>query len=277
MIPKNCYKIIEDLLSKKRKNSIVGKSYKLTIVKRFDFSSKFQSNSVIVYNNLDESHRFFIKGAPEKIINICDPSSLPENFNEEFLNYTQNGYRVIACASKPINYDHQSNSNDREKFENNLLFLGFIIFKNKLKRDTKKIIGKLKDGNCKLFIATGDNPFTSISVARECKMIDDKQDIYFCNLENDNKKKTDILKWYNIKIFPNNKNNFNEKFILEKIKKENIINNINHETMNRKKIIGNDLILNKMKPIVIQTDIFWKMMKNQKLIYLKSKIIIKLI
>jgi len=77
---------------------------------------------------------------------------------------------------------------NRKKFENNLVFLGFIIFTNKLKKDTKNVIANLKNSNCKLVMATGDNPFTSISVARECELIENsKNSTYLIDLEKDEK------------------------------------------------------------------------------------------
>jgi magnesium-transporting ATPase (P-type) len=53
----------------------------------------------------------------------------------------------------------------------NLCFLGFIILKNKLKQDTAYFMTKILESKVDLIISTGDNVFTSISVARECFMI----------------------------------------------------------------------------------------------------------
>ena len=177
------------------------KRYKLTVIKRYNFSSKFQSNSVIVRNNLDSSYRFFIKGAPEKIIHICNQNTLPYKFFEKLLEHTQSGYRVLACATKSITeLTYLDNMNDRTFFENDLIFLGFIVFKNKLKKDSKQIIDKLKKTNLKLMIATGDNPFTSISVAQESGLVDPNKDIYFCNLEKKKDSNEEKLHWYNVNI-----------------------------------------------------------------------------
>ncbi len=71
----------------------------------------------------------------------------------------------------------------RSRFENNLIFLGFIIVSNKLKPDTSNVITILKKSNCKIFMATGDNPFTSISVARQCFLINNIE-TGFIELEN---------------------------------------------------------------------------------------------
>lgn len=173
----------------------------MTIIKRFDFSSKFQSNSVIVRNNLDGAYRYFIKGAPEKIIKICNSSTLPDMFYDELSQHTQNGFRVLACATKPIpDSPNYQSFEERTYFENDLIFLGFIVFKNKLKRDTKLIMSKLKNTDINIMMATGDNPFTSISVAQECGLVEGNKEIYFCNLEKDKETNDEKLKFYNTNI-----------------------------------------------------------------------------
>src|SRR6185312_15468769 len=102
--------------------------------------------------------------------------TLPIDFNQKLLEHTKNGFRVLACASKPLPYrDNYEYEEERSKYECDLQFLGFIIFKNKLKRDTKHVISNLKKSNCKLVMATGDNPFTSISVARESDLIENER------------------------------------------------------------------------------------------------------
>ena len=181
------YKITEEVIfrNKTSNDKLENKRFKLTVIRRFEFSSKYQSNSVIVKNNLDDSHRYFIKGAPEKIIQLCNSLTLPDQFYDELLNHTQNGYRVLACATKPIPQSDYDCFDDRIFFEKNLIFLGFVVFKNKLKRDTKQIISRLIDTNIKIIMATGDNPFTSISVAQECGLVECNKDIFFCNLEKD--------------------------------------------------------------------------------------------
>ena len=125
---------------------------------------------------------------------------MPDKFSEELLGHTKNGYRVLACATKSIpDLDNYESAENRIIFENDLIFLGFVVFKNKLKRDTKHVISKLMDSNINLIMATGDNPFTSISVAKECGLVESHKEIYFCNLEKDLEGE-EKLKWYNINI-----------------------------------------------------------------------------
>lgn len=60
----------------------------------------------------------------------------------------------------------------RNEAENDLDFIGFIIFENKLKPSTAGIITELQSSNIRTAMVTGDNILTAISVARECSLLD---------------------------------------------------------------------------------------------------------
>lgn len=62
--------------------------------------------SVIVKNFADNSFRSYVKGSPERIKDLCDPSSLPANFEEILEIYTQNGYRVIGLGTKKLKLNY---------------------------------------------------------------------------------------------------------------------------------------------------------------------------
>lgn len=55
----------------------------------------------------------------------------------------------------------------RENIECDLKFLGFVLLNNELKPETIPTIKSLHNARIKTVMATGDNPLTSISVARE--------------------------------------------------------------------------------------------------------------
>ena len=44
--------------------------------------------SVIVKNFLDNTFRSYVKGSPERILELCDPSTIPEDFDEVLELYT---------------------------------------------------------------------------------------------------------------------------------------------------------------------------------------------
>lgn len=129
--------------------------------------------SVIVKTNNDDVYWSFTKGAPEVISEICNKSTLPADFEEVLRCYTHNGYRVIACAGKtlPKRTWLYSQKVSREEVESNLEFLGFIIFQNKLKKETSETLKSLQDANIRTIMCTGDNILTAISVGREAGLI----------------------------------------------------------------------------------------------------------
>ena len=145
--------------------------------------------SVIVKNNFNKSLRLYIKGAPEKIIFQCSKESIPINYDAVHRKYTLQGFRVLACATKLIS-NNCKNEEDiiyDEEYQyykgNDLIFLGLILFQNKIKSNTKKVLQKLNGDGLFPIISTGDNAFTSISLVKECNLV--KNNSKFCILEID--------------------------------------------------------------------------------------------
>ena len=66
----------------------------------------------------------------------------------------------------------------REKLENKLIFVGFIVMANKLKQITVSTINELKKAQIRNIMVTGDNVLTALSVARQCGIISKDQNIY---------------------------------------------------------------------------------------------------
>lgn len=60
----------------------------------------------------------------------------------------------------------------RSDVENDLDFIGFIVFENKLKPTTAGVLEELLASNIGAVMVTGDNILTAISVARECGLMD---------------------------------------------------------------------------------------------------------
>ena len=202
---KSFFNNLRNNLDKKNKNIPLSSlsQYKILIEKIYPFNSENQTTTVITKNVLDKSRRIYIKGAPEKLLDKCTNSSKPDNINSLIMDLTKQGLRVIACATRLLDQgkeEYRENSykkgissslslgyyrtipssrtysiyekeiNPIEK-ENNLTFLGLIIFRNPLKKDTQSVIEKLYKAKFKLVMSTGDNECTSYYVAQESKMI----------------------------------------------------------------------------------------------------------
>ncbi|KAL5035740.1 hypothetical protein BDV3_005595 [Batrachochytrium dendrobatidis] len=173
----------------------------LGVVREFEFISRLRRMSVIVrqmryWSSMyspgladsattpssvaSKDMKVFVKGAPEVMRSICISSSLPPDFDEQLRNYTHHGYRVIACAWRKLESMTWSNMMKlkRSAVECDLHFLGFIVFENKLKAGTTPVIQTLHKAKIRQVMCTGDSLLTSISVSRECGLIDPEKTVY---------------------------------------------------------------------------------------------------
>ena len=59
--------------------------------------------SVVCKNDFDRGiYKAWVKGSPEKIVELCRPETVPQNVLQVLSEYTQEGYRVIALAFKDL-------------------------------------------------------------------------------------------------------------------------------------------------------------------------------
>ncbi|KAF7273847.1 hypothetical protein GWI33_013460, partial [Rhynchophorus ferrugineus] len=154
--------------------------YKLGIIKEFSFSSAVQCMSVIC-KNLEKKTFVYTKGAPEKLLGLCDPSSIPEDFESRLKLFTRNGYRVIALAYKRLPADFrwvEAQKIKRDSIECDLYLLGFIIMQNPLKVETVSVIRDLYRANIGSVMITGDHMMTAIAVARNCEIVGREDNIF---------------------------------------------------------------------------------------------------
>jgi len=160
---------------------IIRSHYELGIIRRFDFTSKLMRMSTLVKNVNEPYFKAFCKGSPEKIKELCNPDTIPVNFNDTLSKYTTKGFRVLALSAKLLKMDYlQSQKIERDVVESNMVFLGLLIVQNKLKHNTTSSIEKLANANLRMVMATGDNLLTAISVARECNLIDPQSSVFTC-------------------------------------------------------------------------------------------------
>nr|CAH8837909.1 unnamed protein product [Trichobilharzia regenti] len=148
--------------------------YEVGILRQFPFSSSLQRMSVIA-RALNRNHfSIYTKGAPETIEQLCRCDTIPSDFHSTLLEYTREGYRVLALAWKPLKANYAKVLRvPRERVEQDLLFLGLLIMENRLKPETTQVIQTLRYANIRPVMVTGDNMLTALSVARDCEMIDE--------------------------------------------------------------------------------------------------------
>lgn len=76
-----------------------------------------------------------VKGAPEAIQKLL--ASVPPHYKQAYTFYTKQGFRLLALASKEIDYNHFKTLNnkdlERQYSESVLNFVGFFICSSPLK------------------------------------------------------------------------------------------------------------------------------------------------
>jgi len=162
--------------------------------KLFQFSSDVQRMSVItrVVEEQQEGFtqpctRVFCKGSPEMIQKLCLPETIPHNYTSVLESYASHGFRILALASKVIipamAKAGKINKMTREQVEEDLTFLGLVILENRLKPASIGVLNELRGANIRTVMVTGDNILTAVSVARDCGMVPQGEDIIRCRAE----------------------------------------------------------------------------------------------
>ncbi|KTW30208.1 hypothetical protein T552_00686 [Pneumocystis carinii B80] len=175
-------------------------NFEFGIIKSFQFISHLRRMSVIVKEFNSTDMHVYLKGAPEIMEDVCQKDSFPENYNEVLSYYTQHGYRIIACATKTLSNISWAKAQKigRENIEKNLLFLGFIIFENKLKPVSADVIQTLRNADIRSLMCTGDNILTSINVSKKCNILQQDEDVYVASIQRNIDSSDAKLLWKNI-------------------------------------------------------------------------------
>lgn len=148
---------------------------KYNVFKVFEFDSHLRRMGVLM-EHVSRKNSFYslVKGSPESILNLCNPHTIPHNYESIVKHFAHQGYRLIALAGNSISMSFNEELS-REECEKNLLFLGFIVFENKIKPETKPVIEELKSAGIPSIMCTGDNILTAISVSKEASILESNE------------------------------------------------------------------------------------------------------
>ena len=157
-----------------------GSGNELKIIRSFPFEASLKRQSVLIRDVIEDSYEFYTKGAPEVIKESCLPASVPEDFDDLLGHYARHGQRVVACAYRRVTEDvERLLQMPREEIESELIFLGFIVFENKLKEESPVAIKRLGQAHIRSVMVTGDNVLTAINVSRKCGIVSEDCKVFF--------------------------------------------------------------------------------------------------
>ena len=176
---------------------------KINIRRRFQFSSALKRQcSIAQLTNAAGKKQILIsvKGAPETLKTMMDPSSIPSDYDQCFGDFTRRGSRVLALGYRWLNNltdpsVAQINALKRDDLEKDLKFAGFLVFHCPLKEDAVSTVKMLNDSAHRSVMITGDNPLTAVHVAKEVAIVE--RDVLILDRPEDSQDPNELL-WHNV-------------------------------------------------------------------------------
>lgn len=167
------------VLAEKSGASIYDVRNKYEILIEFPFNSELKRMTTICKERKNQFQIFaFSKGAPEVILNLSEfiefdgeRKKISEELRKKILDKIEGkaneGYRILAIAYKPLDSIANPHTQEREKIEKNLIFLGFVSIIDPPRSDVKDSIKECKSANIRVIMITGDHPSTAKTIAKE--------------------------------------------------------------------------------------------------------------
>ncbi|CAH0519293.1 unnamed protein product [Peronospora belbahrii] len=107
---------------------------------------------------------------------LSTPASVPDDYKSVADRLAKEGCYVLGLSYRklPSNWTQEQVvefANNREAVDESLSLLGLILFRNELKEDTVDAIAKLKGGDIRMVMVTGDNAMCGCYIARQSGML----------------------------------------------------------------------------------------------------------
>ncbi len=137
------------------------------------FDSEKMYMATLHFDSQANKQVIFVKGAPEKILNLCKLDPREKNkIKKEFEALTKKGLRVLAAASKQT-----KNKKLNQKEIENLDFVGLIALKDPLRSGIKETIRACQLAGIRPLIVTGDHKLTAQTIANEIGLLKNNGEI----------------------------------------------------------------------------------------------------
>ena len=132
-------------------------------VNEIPFESEYQYAAT--FHKVNENVRVFVKGAPERILAMCEDGSDQSKLEAIALEMAGRGFRVLALAE-----GDGSAGGDRTQAPpepTGLSFLGFVGMIDPLRAGVKEAIQTCHEAGVSVSMVTGDHRVTALAIARD--------------------------------------------------------------------------------------------------------------
>jgi magnesium-transporting ATPase (P-type) len=126
------------------------------------------------YNKVDaESVKVFVKGAPEKVLEMCEFEEEIDRINylSAVQNMAERGYRVLALAEGEFQGDLDYSMIPPEPSD--LLLLGFVGMIDPLRTEVPEAVKRCQEAGVAVSMVTGDHSVTALAIARDMGLATD--------------------------------------------------------------------------------------------------------
>ncbi len=151
----------------------------MRILRRLHFEPELRRMAVVaapVGREAQEAH-VLVKGAPEAVLPLCDPDSLPPGVHRVYAHLAARGARVLALATRQLPAGELAppspawRNASREALESRLRFAGLALFRCPLRASSAPALAALRRARHATIMLTGDAPLTACHVARETHIV----------------------------------------------------------------------------------------------------------
>jgi len=134
-------------------------------------------------NQVEGKSRAFVKGAFEKLLDMCSTSLQPDGvapldksaIEQQAKRLASEGYRVIAIAFGDIELGTQREFNHEHLRD--LTLVGLIGLIDPLRPEARPAVAKCRAAGIQVAMVTGDHPVTAFAIGRELDLVEDESQI----------------------------------------------------------------------------------------------------
>lgn len=120
------------------------------------------------YHGVDGAYQVFVKGAPERILAMCDDqhsSGTRQEWQGMAESMARRGYRVLGLAQGEAPDSVVSSQTPSEP--SGLSFVGFVGMIDPLRPGVREAVAACHDAGVSVAMITGDHPVTALAIARD--------------------------------------------------------------------------------------------------------------
>ncbi len=155
------------------------------LIEEFPFDSSLKRMTKIYKK--DEIFYSFTKGASEILIPRCSKiyyknteiefyDDLREEVQNNILKYASQGYRILSLCYKHFYMMPHHNKGDRDQFETELIYLGFITILDPPREGVKKSVDQCHQAGVNVIMITGDSNVTAKAIASQISILKNIED-----------------------------------------------------------------------------------------------------